>query len=116
MYEVREGAGLTAKLKKGDKRVIRLAECLSVTPALGESCPADCAAFYLNTTQRIYTLAAPTHDEWVPTLCTLVFQCNEGKEGEARIALGDNVNVDLPMTENNIYSSFGPGEVHGGHG
>lgn len=79
MYDVREGAGVSAKLailKKAEKRVIRLTECLSVTPAPEESCPAGCAAFYLNTAQRIYTLAAPEQDECVPALCSLAFQVN----------------------------------------
>ncbi|KAK3520582.1 hypothetical protein QTP70_027498 [Hemibagrus guttatus] len=112
IYDVREGAGMSAKLtnlKKAEKRVIRLAECLSVTPALGESCPAGCTSFYLNTVHRIYTLAAPIEDEWVPTLCSLAFQPNEGG-GEARRALGDGGDVDAPMTENDIYSTLSPGE------
>lgn len=79
MYDIREGAGVSARLailKKAEKRVIRLSECLSVTPALSESCPAGCTAFYLNTAQRIYTLAAPTHEDWVSALCSLAFQVN----------------------------------------
>ncbi|KAB5554238.1 hypothetical protein PHYPO_G00048060 [Pangasianodon hypophthalmus] len=112
MYDMREGAGMSAKLamlKKAEKRVIRLAECLSVTPALGESCPAGCTAFYLNTAQRIYTLAAPTQDEWVSALCSLAFQWNEGG-GEARRAQGDGGGDDAPMTENDIYSTLSPGQ------
>lgn len=79
IYDSRDGACTTAKLavlKKAEKRVIRLAECLSVTPALGESCPSGHTAFYLNTVQRIYTISAPIEDEWVPTLCSLAFQVN----------------------------------------
>ncbi|XP_026802866.3 docking protein 2 isoform X2 [Pangasianodon hypophthalmus] len=112
MYDMREGAGMSAKLamlKKAEKRVIRLAECLSVTPALGESCPAGCTAFYLNTAQRIYTLAAPTQDDWVSALCSLAFQWNEGG-GEARRAQGDGGGDDAPMTENDIYSTLSPGQ------
>ncbi|XP_058261521.1 docking protein 3 isoform X2 [Hemibagrus wyckioides] len=112
IYDVREGAGMSAKLanlKKTEKRVIRLAECLSVTPALGESCPTGCTAFYLNTVHRIYTLAAPIEDEWVPSLCSLAFQTNEGG-GEARRPLGDGGDVDAPMTENDIYSTLSPGQ------
>lgn len=76
MFDMREGAAKLAILKKTEKRVIRLTECLSVTPALGESCPAGCTAFYLNTTQRIYTLAATMEDDWIPTICSLAFQVN----------------------------------------
>lgn len=77
MFDTREGAGVSTKLailKKNEKRVIRLTECLSVTPAPGETCPAGCTAFYLNTAQRIFMLAAPTQEEWVPALCALAFQ------------------------------------------
>lgn len=87
MFDEREGTGVSAKLanlKKAEKRVIRLRECLSVTPALGESCPAGCSAFYLNTTQRIYTLAAPTEDDWVPAICSLAFQVNSCAMKEKR--------------------------------
>lgn len=98
MFDVREGTGVTAKLgvlKKAEKRVIRLAECLSVTPAPGESCPVDCTAFYLNTAQRIYTLAAPTQDEWVPALCSLAFQVKAyvAKENTRKRSSGKNPTV-----------------------
>ncbi|XP_026993920.2 docking protein 3 [Tachysurus fulvidraco] len=112
IYDTRDGAGTAAKvavLKKAEKRVIRLADCLSVTPALGESCPSGHTAFYLNTVQRIYTISAPKEDDWVTTLCSLAFQPNEGG-GEARRALGDGVDVDAPMTENDIYSTLSPGQ------
>ncbi|KAM9457262.1 docking protein 3 isoform 2-T2 [Clarias gariepinus] len=112
MYDIREGAGVSARLailKKAEKRVIRLSECLSVTPALSESCPAGCTAFYLNTAQRIYTLAAPTHEEWVSALCSLAFQGNDAG-GEVRRTQGDGFGDDAPMTENDIYSSLGPGQ------
>lgn len=85
MYDTREGLGINALkqagLRKADKRVIRLADCLSVTPAPGESCPSGCAAFYLNTTQRTYTLAGPKQDEWVPVLCQLAFQVKAAPGG-----------------------------------
>ncbi|XP_046721765.1 docking protein 2 isoform X2 [Silurus meridionalis] len=116
MCDIREGAGVSAKLgalKKAEKRVIRLAECLSVTPALAESCPADCAAFYLNTAQRTYTLAAPVEEDWVSIICSLAFQCNQ-ECGQTKNAQGDGGDkrwtVDATMTENDIYSSLCPGQ------
>uniref|UniRef100_A0A673JGJ3 PH domain-containing protein n=1 Tax=Sinocyclocheilus rhinocerous TaxID=307959 RepID=A0A673JGJ3_9TELE len=61
-------------LRKTDKRVIRLTDCLSITPAPGESCPTECSAFFLNTTSCTYTIAAPAQEDWITVLCQLAFQ------------------------------------------
>uniref|UniRef100_A0A8C9UWP6 Docking protein 3 n=1 Tax=Scleropages formosus TaxID=113540 RepID=A0A8C9UWP6_SCLFO len=100
------GAGLSAAalrqgLRRTDRTVIRLADCLSVSAAPEESCPPDCTAFYLNTTQRTYMLAAePSHD-WVSKLCQLAFQSwPAGRRSE---------DVPMPMAENELYSSLAAG-------
>lgn len=81
LYEVRDGWGLLglgtarpAGLKKMDKRVIRLSDCLSITPAPRESCPTGCSAFFLNTVTCTYTIAAPIHEGWMSVLCQMAFQ------------------------------------------
>lgn len=80
LYDMRDGGlkgfsiSRPAGLRKTDKRVIRLTDCLSITPAPGESCPADCSAFFLNTTSCTYTIAAPTKEDWVSVLCQGAFQ------------------------------------------
>lgn len=81
LYDVRDAWGLLgsgtarpAGLKKMDKRVIRLSDCLSITPAPGESCPRDCSAFFLNTVTCTYTIAAPTRESWMSVLHQLAFQ------------------------------------------
>ncbi|KAL7861141.1 hypothetical protein AOLI_G00174900 [Acnodon oligacanthus] len=106
MYDMRDGVSPPKPLwlKKLDKRVVRLADCLSITPAPGESCPTECAAFYLNTAERTYTLAGPKQDEWVPTLCQLAFQRNEGGSDSKR-AQKDN---DMSMSNNDLYSTWSP--------
>ncbi|XP_072549743.1 docking protein 3 [Salminus brasiliensis] len=110
MYDMRDGGGgpqtKPTGLKKAERRVVRLADCLSITPAPGESCPTGCAAFYLNTTQRTYTLADPMQDEWVPTLCQLAFQRSEGCSDSRRAPKGD----DASMSENDLYSTWSPGK------
>ncbi|XP_036445337.1 docking protein 3 [Colossoma macropomum] len=107
MYDMRDGVSplKPAGLKKVDKRVVRLADCLSITPAPGESCPTECAAFYLNTAERTYTLAGPKQDEWVPTLCQLAFQKNEGG-GDSKRTQRD----DTSMSDNDLYSTWSPGQ------
>ncbi|XP_017561741.1 docking protein 3 [Pygocentrus nattereri] len=108
MYDMRDGGSppKPVGLKKLEKRVVRLADCLSITPAPGESCPTECAAFYLNTAERTYTLAGPKQDEWVPTLCQLAFQRNEGGSDSKR----PQQNNDMSMSNNDLYSTWSPGQ------
>lgn len=79
-WEVREG-GLgpagdrpTGPSRRGERRVIRLADCVSVLPADGESCPKDTSAFLLTTTERSHLLAAQHRQEWMGPICQLAFQ------------------------------------------
>uniref|UniRef100_A0A672P7Y2 IRS-type PTB domain-containing protein n=1 Tax=Sinocyclocheilus grahami TaxID=75366 RepID=A0A672P7Y2_SINGR len=80
LYDMRDRGGLMgfaaarpSGLRKTDKRVIRLTDCLSITPAPGESCPTDCSAFFLNTTSCTYTIAAPTQEDWMTVLSSVGF-------------------------------------------
>lgn len=73
LYVVRDGQ-VKPGIWKAGRRVIRLADCVSICPAPEESCPPDHVAFYLNTTQRTYALAAESHEDWIPRLCQLAFQ------------------------------------------
>lgn len=80
LYEMKDGplgfSGGTSKppgLKRMEKRVIRLTDCLSISPAPEESCPNEFSAFDVNTTQRTYTFAAPCNEDWMQTLCELAF-------------------------------------------
>lgn len=56
------------------KKVVRLCDCVSVTPALEESCPPGCTALYLCTTVCTYTLASKSCQDWLVALCQLAFQ------------------------------------------
>uniref|UniRef100_A0A3B3VI58 PH domain-containing protein n=1 Tax=Poecilia latipinna TaxID=48699 RepID=A0A3B3VI58_9TELE len=60
--------------KAQERKVVRLSDCLSVTPAAKESCPARCTAFYLNTTHHTYTFASTESQDWISALCILAFQ------------------------------------------
>ena len=58
--ELQEGS---EKSRRGEapRRVIRLNDCLRVSEASGEaSSPRDTSTFFLETTERLYLLAAPT--------------------------------------------------------
>ncbi|XP_048884187.1 docking protein 3 [Brienomyrus brachyistius] len=98
LYVVRDGQ-MKPGIWKAGRRVIRLADCLSICPALEESCPPDHMAFYLNTTQRTYALAAESHEDWVSRLCQLAFQWNDGNQKWSR-------KEEMLMEENELYSSW----------
>ncbi|XP_051834999.1 docking protein 3 [Antechinus flavipes] len=108
-WDVRDGGGGPAGDKptgrRGERRVIRLADCVSVLPADGESCPRDTTAFLLTTTERSHMLAAQHRHTWLAHICHLAFPSMNGSSsgtgefGPAEPGL-------VPMEENSIYSSW----------
>ncbi|XP_032192751.1 docking protein 3 [Mustela erminea] len=110
-WEVREG-GLgpagdrpTGPSRRGERRVIRLADCVSVLPADGESCPKDTSAFLLTTTERSHLLAAQHRQEWMGPICQLAFQgTGESSSGPGEVEASKRGLV--LMEENSIYSSW----------
>ncbi|XP_007450613.1 PREDICTED: docking protein 2 [Lipotes vexillifer] len=97
--ELQEGP---EKPRRGEapRRVIRLSDCLRVAEAGGEaSSPRDTSTFFLETTERLYMLAAPTAErgDWIQAICLVAFPGQrkelEGKGGRPR------------MEENELYSS-----------
>ncbi|KAM4713839.1 docking protein 1b [Anableps anableps] len=97
-------SGSNEKTRKLDKKIIRLSECISILPALTESCPKDnMAAFCVETNDKTHVFAAEknTAKDWMDTMCDIAFQggtgssltdCNGGPQ-------------DLQMSENLIYYS-----------
>lgn len=69
--------------RRGERRVIRLADCVSVLPADGENCPRDTGAFLLTTTERSHLLAAQHRQEWMGPICQLAFQVSIRRVGRA---------------------------------
>lgn len=69
--------------RRGERRVIRLADCVSVLPADGESCPRDTGAFLLTTTERSHLLAAQHRQAWMGPICQLAFPVSTGWAGGA---------------------------------
>ncbi|XP_057206098.1 docking protein 2 [Triplophysa rosa] len=113
LYDMRDGRGLLgsgtarpAGLKKMDKRVIRLSDCLSITPAPGESCPTDCSAFFLNTITCTYTIATPTREDWMSVLCQLAFQKASGDEVAGKLQRDKFTH----LADNELYSTWGVGQ------
>ncbi|KAM8798983.1 docking protein 3 [Eudromia elegans] len=103
-FDVRDDGTVLEKssLRRCARRVIRLSDCVSVGPVGTESCPRDTAAFYLNTTDKSYVLAAEQRDEWISQLCHLAFQgAKEAPQSSARTQPSPSVH----MEENSLYSS-----------
>lgn len=64
----------TGRQKTTKWKVVRLSDCLSVTPAAREACPAGCTAFNLNTKRCRYIFASTSGQDWTSALCLLAFQ------------------------------------------
>ncbi|XP_062443494.1 docking protein 3 [Rhea pennata] len=104
-FDVRDDGTVLEKssLRRCARRVIRLSDCVSVGPLGTDSCPKATAAFYLNTTEKSYVLAAEQRDEWISQLCQLAFQgAKEGPQSSART----QPSPDVHMEENSLYSSW----------
>ncbi|XP_056328405.1 docking protein 3 [Danio aesculapii] len=113
LWDLRDGGGRMgfgiskpAGFKRTDKRVIRLSDCLSITPAPAESCPTDCSAFFLNTISCTFTIAAPQQDDWLAVLCRLAFQKSQSSEDSRRV----QKDKYLPLASNELYSTWGTGQ------
>ncbi|XP_007621380.1 docking protein 3 [Cricetulus griseus] len=110
-WDVRDG-GLgpagdrsTGPGRRGERRVIRLADCVSVLPADGENCPRDTGAFLITTTERSHLLAAQHRQSWIGPICQLAFPGNgecSSRSGQAETPKRGFV----AMEENSIYSSW----------
>ncbi|XP_047713286.1 docking protein 2 isoform X2 [Prionailurus viverrinus] len=100
--ELQEGP---EKPRRGEaaRRVIRLSDCLRVAEAGGEaSSPRDTSAFFLETKERLYLLAAPAAErsDWMQAICLLAFP------GQRKELLGPTRKGSWPcMEENELYSS-----------
>ncbi|XP_070769883.1 docking protein 3 [Enoplosus armatus] len=107
LYTVLDNNAVTDHRKVGrqktpDRKVVRLSDCLSVTPAPKESCPPGCTAFYLNTTQYNYTLASTISQDWLSALSLLAFQKDPGESDKGGFERGNG----LTMEDNDLYSSW----------
>ncbi|XP_010592595.3 docking protein 3 [Loxodonta africana] len=107
-WEVRNGGPGSVgerSARRGERRVIRLADCVSVLPADGESCPQDTGAFLITTTDRSHLLATKDRQAWMGPICQLAFpgtvECSSAS-GEAM----SSIRGPVSMEENSIYSSW----------
>uniref|UniRef100_A0A3P8TRC4 Docking protein 1b n=1 Tax=Amphiprion percula TaxID=161767 RepID=A0A3P8TRC4_AMPPE len=101
------GSGSNEKTKKLDKKIIRLSECISILPALTESCPKDnMAAFCVETNDKMHVFAAEKNaaKDWMDTMCDIAFQGGSGSSSSGATDSNGGPQ-DLQMSENLIYYS-----------
>uniref|UniRef100_A0A670Z7U9 Docking protein 3 n=1 Tax=Pseudonaja textilis TaxID=8673 RepID=A0A670Z7U9_PSETE len=97
-FEARDGgAAGKATLRKGERKVIRLSDCVSVERAKDQSSPKDTVPFYLCMLERNWLFAADQPNEWIEYICQLAFQSSP---------VGSTSSSQPLMEENSIYSSW----------
>lgn len=76
-FDCKEGAAPADRIntKRLDKKIVRLADCVSVAPALDCTPKEGLAAFCLETSSRTYVFAAEPQEaaDWVAKLCEAAF-------------------------------------------
>uniref|UniRef100_A0A4W3IM78 IRS-type PTB domain-containing protein n=1 Tax=Callorhinchus milii TaxID=7868 RepID=A0A4W3IM78_CALMI len=106
-YDCKDGSNVSEKqaTKKLDKKIIRLADCISITPLPGETCPKEMTAFSIETGEKLYTFAAEklTSSEWVEKLCETAFPV--GRHVLDSFCGANSKPVSLEMAENSLYYS-----------
>ncbi|GLD70976.1 docking protein 1, partial [Lates japonicus] len=101
------GSGSNEKTRKLDKKIIRLSECISILPALTESCPKEnMAAFCVETNDKTHVFAAEKNaaKDWMDIMCDIAFQ-GGGGSSSSTAADSNGGPQDLQMSDNLIYYS-----------
>ncbi|XP_056612028.1 docking protein 1b [Triplophysa dalaica] len=103
-YDCSGSASDKPSTKKLDKKIIRLSECISILPAVTETCPKEnMSAFCVETNDKMYVFAADKYvtNEWVEKMCEIAFQGGSFSLGSS----DSNGQKELQMAENLIYYS-----------
>ncbi|XP_070594932.1 docking protein 3 [Erythrolamprus reginae] len=102
-FEARDSvAAGKATLRKGERKVIRLSDCVSVERAEDQSSPKDTVPFCLCMLERNWTFAADQPNEWIEFICQLAFQRRPSQSS----SVGSTSSPQPLMEENSIYSSW----------
>ncbi|KAJ1126391.1 hypothetical protein NDU88_004799 [Pleurodeles waltl] len=113
-HEVRDGtAKERTSLRNSQRRVLRLADCVSIVGAWSDNCPKGTHPFYFTTTDKTYVLAAEDHEEWVALICQLAFKNTgepkhpqESGQGTNNGTKDDITRDAVVVQDNSIYSSW----------
>ncbi|XP_029451864.1 docking protein 1 [Rhinatrema bivittatum] len=94
-----------------DKKILRLADCISIVPALTESCPKEnMLAFCIETSEKNYLFATEKQAsaEWIDKLCEIAFpnSSNGTKRSKVLETEDDDTGASsMEMAVNSIYYS-----------
>ncbi|XP_077157543.1 docking protein 1 [Paroedura picta] len=106
-FEGKEGVVAADRVgtKRLDKKIVRLADCVSVAPALDCAPKEGLVAFRLETSERTYLFAATPQEtaEWMAKLCEAAFLGNPGQG--APLATEPGSQHSLGMAANSLYCS-----------
>uniref|UniRef100_A0ACB8E9M5 Uncharacterized protein n=2 Tax=Sphaerodactylus townsendi TaxID=933632 RepID=A0ACB8E9M5_9SAUR len=106
-FDGKEGAAAADKVstKRLDKKIVRLADCVSVAPVPDCVPKEGLAAFRLETSERTYLFAAEPQEtaEWVTRLCEAAFLNGHGKGAALPTEPGGQ--CPMEMATNSIYYS-----------
>ncbi|XP_069753929.1 docking protein 3-like [Narcine bancroftii] len=110
-FDAKDGnTSLDKSTSKKAERIIRLSNCISISQIQVENSPKDMSAFSINTMDKNWTMAAPTHDlvSWISCLCELAFEnTSVRKKSEDFSATSSKLSNDaFSMKENELYSSI----------
>ncbi|KAF7252739.1 Docking protein 1 [Varanus komodoensis] len=106
-FDCKEGAVAADRVctKRLDKKIVRLADCVSIAPAPECSAKEGLSVFRLETSERTYVFAAEPQEvtEWVARLCETAFPGSPGQAGQPPAERGRE--RALEMATNSIYDS-----------
>nr|XP_020650864.1 docking protein 1 isoform X2 [Pogona vitticeps] len=106
-FDCKDGAPVADRVatKRLDRKIVRLANCLSIAPAPDGSSKEGLATFRLETSERTYLFATEPLEaaDWVAKLCEAAFPHSPGRV--AQPADGSGEERTLEMATNAIYFS-----------
>ncbi|XP_061439777.1 docking protein 1 [Rhineura floridana] len=106
-FDCKEGATAADRVstKRPDKKIVRLADCVSVAPAPDFSHKEGLSAFRLETNERTFLFAAERQEaaDWVARLCETAFLGNPGNTAQPAAEHGGEQSLEMAM--NSIYYS-----------
>ncbi|XP_078267664.1 uncharacterized protein LOC144600114 [Rhinoraja longicauda] len=110
-FDAKEGStSLEKPNSKKAERIISLSNCINISGIQVENTPKDMSAFYINTTDKNWILAAPKNDvmQWIICLSELAFvdtnAQNKCEDFPASSSMSSN--DSFLMKENELYSSI----------
>ncbi|XP_032885577.1 docking protein 3 [Amblyraja radiata] len=110
-FDAKEGSTFLDKYNsKKMERIICLSNCISINRIEVENTPKDMSAFYINTMEKNWILAAPKHGvmQWITCLCEQAFVDTNAQNKSADFPASSSMSSgdSFSMKDNELYSSI----------